>query len=64
MDAAMTIGVLMSAICAAVLGAATAVALETGMALVSLAYVTGGSLGVTLFVGWAELQRRGGPDAG
>lgn len=54
----MTIGVLLSAICAAVLGVATAVALETGLAVAGLAYVLGGGLGVTVFVALAEFQRR------
>lgn len=60
----MTIGVLMSAICAALLGAGLAVALQTSVAVVSLAYVFGGSLGVTAFVTLVELQRRSGPAGG
>jgi hypothetical protein len=60
----MTIGVLLSAIGAALLAVATAVALESSLAIAGLAYVLGGSLGVTVFVALAEFQRRPGPAGG
>lgn len=54
----MIIGVMLSAICAGVLAAATVLALDSGMMLAALAYVLGGSLGVSAFVSLAEYQRR------
>jgi hypothetical protein len=60
----MTIGVLLSAISAALLAVATAIALETGLAVAGLAYVVGGTLGVTVFVALAEFQQRAGPADG
>lgn len=54
----MTIGLLFSAIGSGLLAGATAVLLESGLAMTALAYMFGGSLGVSAFVSLVEYQRR------
>lgn len=53
----MTIGLLFSAICSGLIAAATAVAMDAGFALAGLAYMLGGSLGVSAFVSLVEIRR-------